>query len=207
MENYFAKLDKEKQQAIINAALSEFAANKYEQASTNRIVQQAGIGKGMLFHYFNSKQELYYYLVEYSLVFVKTEYVDKLDAGETDFIKKCSEAAELKMRAIRKNPHVFAFAGSIYLNKVELPPELAERVAGLMAETQSKLYQNIDTTLFRNDVEPATVMKLIQWSMEGIQNEITNNLRGKELTSQQLANWDLSEFYDYMDVLRKVFYK
>ena len=51
----FNSLDEEKRQKILDAALMEFAEHGYEKASTNRIVKEAGIGKGMLFYYFKSK--------------------------------------------------------------------------------------------------------------------------------------------------------
>ncbi|MGK7378723.1 TetR/AcrR family transcriptional regulator [Planococcus sp. 1R117A] len=54
----FKNLENKKKQTILNAALQEFAENGYQQASTNRIVKNAGIGKGMLFYYLESKRQL-----------------------------------------------------------------------------------------------------------------------------------------------------
>ena len=45
-------LKKEKQDRMINAALKVFAMNGYQKASTDDIVKEAGISKGLLFHYF-----------------------------------------------------------------------------------------------------------------------------------------------------------
>ncbi|MCX6086069.1 MAG: TetR family transcriptional regulator, partial [Caldiserica bacterium] len=36
--------------ALVNAAVREFATAGYRAASTNRIVQVAGVSKGLLFH-------------------------------------------------------------------------------------------------------------------------------------------------------------
>ena len=46
----FFDLKKEKQDRMINAALQVFAAQGYLHASTDQIVKEAGISKGLLFH-------------------------------------------------------------------------------------------------------------------------------------------------------------
>jgi len=46
----FLKLDDEKKDRILNAAMKEFRYG-YVKASTDIIVKEAGISKGLLFHY------------------------------------------------------------------------------------------------------------------------------------------------------------
>lgn len=56
------KRDEKNQQSklkIINAALEEFGENDYFTASTNNICKNNGISKGLLFHYFGSKDEIF----------------------------------------------------------------------------------------------------------------------------------------------------
>jgi len=55
----FDKLDPSKQAAILDAAMKEFAANGYEQASYNRIIEKAGVSKGAMYYYFDDKADLY----------------------------------------------------------------------------------------------------------------------------------------------------
>ena len=58
-------LSEEKQQRILNAALKEFAQKGYKNASTNQIVKEADISKGLLFHYFKNKKQLFLFLYDY----------------------------------------------------------------------------------------------------------------------------------------------
>lgn len=44
---------------MINAALKVFALNGYRHASTDDIVREAAISKGLLFHYFENKLGVY----------------------------------------------------------------------------------------------------------------------------------------------------
>ena len=49
MNDKFFDLKKEKQDRIINASLKIFALNGYSRASTDEIVKEAEISKGLLF--------------------------------------------------------------------------------------------------------------------------------------------------------------
>ena len=49
------QLQKQRKEALLNAALKEFAEVGYEQASTNRIARDAGISKPLMFHYVGNK--------------------------------------------------------------------------------------------------------------------------------------------------------
>lgn len=191
----------------MTSAFAEFARNGYEQASTNQIVKEAGIGKGMLFYYFKSKQELFHYLVEYGINYLFREYIDQLDESETDFIEKYKQAAQVKMKAYNNNPHIFNFFASLFvMNNEAMSKELSAQVTEARKLAYEKLFTNIDTSLFREDIDAEKTIKLIKWSMDGYTEEIINRLKGKQLSSTNFHPfWD--EFNDYLAILRKVFYK
>lgn len=55
----FAKLPPAQQQAILRAALDEFAAHGFHDASLNRVIEAAGISKGSMYYYFDGKEDLF----------------------------------------------------------------------------------------------------------------------------------------------------
>ena len=59
----FLNLPAEKREQIVDAAVEEFAANGFENASTNRIIANSGISKGSFYQYFEDKQDVFDYLV------------------------------------------------------------------------------------------------------------------------------------------------
>lgn len=87
MFDKFLNLDKEKQERILNAAMKEFALKGFDNASTNEIVKEANIGKGMLFHYFKSKKDLFLFLYDYTLGVLLNELYGKVDLSEKDVLK------------------------------------------------------------------------------------------------------------------------
>jgi AcrR family transcriptional regulator len=63
----FARLPSEQQQAILRAALDEFAARGFHDASLNRVIEAASISKGSMYYYFDGKEDLYAYVVQTEL--------------------------------------------------------------------------------------------------------------------------------------------
>jgi len=55
----FARLPEAQQQAIRRAALDEFAARGFHDASLNRVIEVAGISKGSMYYYFDGKEDLF----------------------------------------------------------------------------------------------------------------------------------------------------
>ena len=63
----FAKLPPAQQQAILAAALEEFAAHGFHDASLNRVIDSAGISKGSMYYYFDGKEDLYAHVARVEL--------------------------------------------------------------------------------------------------------------------------------------------
>lgn len=102
MNDKFWDLKKAKQDKMINGALKIFAQNGYRHASTDEIVQEAAISKGLLFHYFYSKAGLYTFLTEYSARFSMVELNSELRRKEDipfwDFQHALTRAESFIMR-------------------------------------------------------------------------------------------------------------
>jgi AcrR family transcriptional regulator len=63
----FAKLAPGQQQAILQAALEEFATRGFHDASLNRVIEAAGISKGSMYYYFDGKEDLYFHVAQTEL--------------------------------------------------------------------------------------------------------------------------------------------
>ena len=109
MNEKFFDLKKEKQDRIINAALKVFAENGYRHCSTDDIVHEAGISKGLLFHYFGSKMNLYEFLYDYCVKFLSMELKSSISADEKDYFTLMQNAELAKKNVLRSYPHMQAF--------------------------------------------------------------------------------------------------
>lgn len=70
----FAKLAPDQQQAILLAALEEFATHGFHDASLNRVIDTAGISKGSLYYYFDGKDDLYAHVIRTELEQLFAQY-------------------------------------------------------------------------------------------------------------------------------------
>ena len=207
MNPAFQKLSVEKQKNIIEAAVLEFAEKGYEQASTNRIVKEAKIGKGTLFYYFQNKEDLYQYILNACLDNVFNQLLHKINTEETDFIERLKQIAQVKAAYHLEYPHDLSLLGTAFLQEEDAPiPDNAKKKYEEMIKLQEKMmYDDIDHSLFRKDLDPVKSFRLIQWTLSGYQEELTQRLKLQDLSSIDLdPYWE--EFYAYMEELKKVFY-
>ncbi len=128
MNEKFFDLKKEKQDRMINASLKVFAMNGYAHASTDDIVREAGISKGLLFHYFVSKLGLYSFIYDYSIRYVILELTTGVDKEETDYFRLVEQIKEAELQVMRNYPYMMFF-----LNNSRL-----ENVSEVLVETEDK---------------------------------------------------------------------
>lgn len=62
----FMNLTDEQQLNIIEASIKEFSEHDYNSASLNNIIASLDVTKGSFYRYFESKNDLYDYLIEYA---------------------------------------------------------------------------------------------------------------------------------------------
>lgn len=63
----FERLETERQEAILHAAVQELAEHGFQAASYNRIIDAAGLSKGAMYYYFADKADLYRTILQRSL--------------------------------------------------------------------------------------------------------------------------------------------
>ncbi|WP_090638982.1 TetR/AcrR family transcriptional regulator [Paenibacillus sp. UNC496MF] len=101
----FAKLPDEKRALILSVCVEEFAKNGYDHASTDTITSRAGISKGILFHYFKSKKNLFLAVVDHVTQLLIARTLDEVNAIETaDFFDRLKEVILAKQRIAHRFP-------------------------------------------------------------------------------------------------------
>lgn len=207
MSMTFEQIEPEKRERILNAALDEFSHNSYKNASTNGIVKKAGISKGLLFHYFNSKKEFYLSVYQYFLAFILEEYYKKIDADNKDILLRLRQSIMLKLEIFQKYPLIYRYLirasietdGDIYNEMTELNNNL--KISGY-----AKAFSDVDTSKFTDGIDTAKAINLIIWSLEGYAYSLTGKYDMNNIDSA-LFEKIVAEIDTYIDVLEKSFYK
>lgn len=90
----FYKLDELKRQKIIASMKKEFGKTSFDEASINKIVQDAGISKGSFFTYFESKEEAIDYLITLKMEKEIEIFINSLKRNSGDLKKVFMELFE-----------------------------------------------------------------------------------------------------------------
>lgn len=205
----FEKLDEEKRQNILRAALNIFAVKGYKDASTNKIVKEAGISKGTLFYYFKNKEGLYHYLIDYSLEVIKKEYIRHIDYTTLDIIKRMENNSKIKYQYFQKYPEVNYFLSTVLYSELEhLPTSYQEKFQDLIQTSLGKMSKQEKTqeNLFKEHINPEKAARIIELSIEGYFAELAETFKKNQVKA---INFDTlwEEFDEYLDTLREIFYK
>ncbi len=195
MNDRFFELKKEKQDRMINSALKVFSQYGYRHASTDEIIRGAGISKGLLFHYFESKIGLYAFLYDYATRFVTLELTANVEKNENGYFKLYKQILNAKADSMAQYPYIFLF-----LHKAD---EETDRDALSEISERREKYKRImdalrdraDITIFENGADYQKLWKVLDFTVDGL---MESAVKGDNFRSDIF----LEEATEYVDMIR-----
>jgi TetR/AcrR family transcriptional regulator len=177
MYENFKRIPSAQQQRILEACLEEFARNGYEQASTNSIVQRAGIPKGTLFYFFGSKKHLYLYLIDYAVGLYVEQVNRNKEVLPADFFERLLARGRLRMQFALQKPLLYKFFFNAFLHTPqEIRAEMALRYGEYADSSRQLLYDGLDLSKFKDDIDVEKAIDLTNLVLEGIFSRYANQL-------------------------------
>jgi AcrR family transcriptional regulator len=199
MNEKFFDLKKGKQDRIINAALRAFALGGYMHASTDDIVKMAGISKGLIFHYFETKLGLYQFVYDYSVRVINLEITTGVSRDITDFFTIREEIERVYSVCMQQYPYIKLF---MYSAAVEDTPEAASAIL----ETRENYDESIRKILDRGDItrfKPEANYQIVDDMIQMVNKEILEKMF-------QEGVFQPEDYYEevlkYMEMLRAISY-
>ncbi len=196
-------MNPDKRVRLINAAMKEFGENRFEKASTNAIVKEAGISKGLLYHYFSSKEDLYDYLMVYAMKAIAEPIAEQVGLEDTDIIRRIERITELKVKILYEMPALITFSKAMYAGMdYEEVKKVIEKYHPIPLE---KYYShNVDKTLFKEGVDVSMAIKTIQYTLEKVgENYLMQRNMGIEPDIENV----IREVKSFLDHFRNTYYK
>jgi AcrR family transcriptional regulator len=201
-------LAEDKRRRIIDAAIAEFAERGYELASTNAITARAGVSKGLLFHYFGSKKDLYLYLVDHLVDRYTERFFEDLPELDPDVIERIFQIALHRHRVLLDEPQVNKFLIRAFK---ETPEEVRHELTSLEDELQERsnriLTDGVDTSRFRRGVDPRKAVTLVTVCLEGLRELFKERLTPDLAERPEEAARMLEEVREYLDILKYGLYE
>lgn len=197
MNSKFFDLSKEKQDRMMNASLKVFAQNGYKGASTDDIVKEAGISKGLLFHYFGSKLGLYTFIFNYSAKYMTLELSTAVAAGETDFFEILRQIEFARFQALKNYPYMQEFLNSVEYEDVGEALVAIEEKRNALERTYDQIRSRVNMEAFRPGVDGEKLWKMLDFTVKGLMNE---HFREASFHPEMLYE----EVNEYLDMMRNL---
>lgn len=200
MENRLMSMDDERRKRLINSGLEEFSSRGYDRSSLNTILKKSSISKGSFYHYFKNKEDFFISLSEYCIQIVVNKLNKEEVLLERDYIKRFQTQAEHKIEISNELPHLFKFLVEYYKS---IPhDEYVQKVEKISKNFMQKfLGENIDYTLFKEDLPRDLVLRVIAKYNSQILHEIEFH---KELNTFE----ERIEYYkNQLEDIKQVLYK
>lgn len=171
MNEKFFDLKKEKQDRMINASLKVFGMRGYRFASTDDIVKEAGISKGLLFHYFDSKLGVYSFIYDYSVRFMSMELKAAVNAKEANFFALHKQMAAGRLQVLKNYPCMQLFLEKCSVEDVnEALLAIAEK-----KEELNNLYESFDAqadfTKLPAGTDAAKLRVVLRYTLKNLMDE------------------------------------
>lgn len=190
MNAKFFDLKQEKQDRMINGALKIFAANGYEHASTDDIVKEACISKGLLFHYFESKLGVYSFAYDYCVKFLIMELSSAIDPGETSYFELLRQIEAAKMQVLRSYPHMLLFLHSC---SRENYPEAVLAIEATKNDYETAIetiMKKADMTVFDDKKNVKEIIRMLHYSIDGVMSDsLSEGAFNAEMNYEECINF------------------
>lgn len=200
MNGKFFDLKKEKQDRMINAALKVFALQGYRHASTDDIVREAAISKGLLFHYFGSKLGLYSFIYDYSVRYMNLEFRSTVDSGERDLFEVMKQTECARMHAMRGYPYMQQFLNRSMSEDVSEALLAIEEKRGSLEETYRGINAQIDYSSLPRGVDGEKLRKMLDFTVKGL---LTERFQDASFQPEMLYG----EICNYLDMMKQLVYR
>lgn len=199
MNEKFFDLKKEKQDRMINASLKVFALNGYAHASTDDIVKEAGISKGLLFHYFISKLGLYTFIYDYSVKYTTLELSTGVAKDETDYYNLIWQMRSAQLQVMRTYPYMLLFLNESNRENVSEALLATEEKRSVLPHQYSQIIHRADMSKFKSVVDMDRLTRMLEFTIDGLMTEQFYN-------GTFQADMFGGEVRQYLDMMKKLTY-
>lgn len=180
---------------ILQLALNEFANYSYEKSSINRICVEGNISKGVMYHYFKDKDELYLLCIQYCYDTMIDYYKNKM-VEEEDWKEDIKRYFEIRYNFFKENP----ILQRIFFNTLfRMPEHLKDKIKRI---TKSLDELNINFAMrilkkmnIRYGLKPEEIIFLL----DAVQNMLHNKFDGKARSNEEVDELSL----EYSQVVEK----
>lgn len=203
-EKLFFDLTEDKKNAIFEAGLKEFSEKSYQEASTNTIVKNAQISKGSLFKYFKTKEDLFFFILDKTIVDFTEAIHKKMSELKGDFFEAILRYMEIEFDWHMRNQSAFKLLKkSFYDQNAPVYEAIVKRYNYSSNTMYLEILSNFEVHSMKWENEK--IMRLVKWTIEGYNSEFLKQTDDK-MTLEDLKKMYIKGIHDYLEILKKGIY-
>jgi TetR/AcrR family transcriptional regulator len=166
------KIDPQKYARILQSSLQQFAKYGYQQTNTEEIAAGAGVSKGLIFHYFGSKQKLYEQTISFVIDHLNEQSKALFERDYTDLVEIVVVSTKHKLDIERVYPDHIHLLISSYAQKEMLPKGVQEKLNQYMAENMAIAQQLLTKSIKRMPIKESISEQDVIQLVLGVFNQI-----------------------------------
>ncbi len=158
----FENIDKEKKERILSVALKEFSDNGYVKANTNIVCKNSEISKGLLFHYFTSKKNLFSYILNDVMREMMQRLNEYMPKEQMDLFDLITETSMAKLRIGLEMPEGYRIIYEVLVNTPkDLEDIVDEKLKAAWGNQRENFQQLVDESKFKEGIDKKRAIDLI----------------------------------------------
>lgn len=198
----FFNLPEEKQARITQTALIEFAEKTYNESSTNRIVKKAGISKGSLFKYFHTKEDLFFYVLDYVLGNFISELSGEAVNLSDDLLERVVQYVEIEFSWYLRNPAQYKLIQKAFFDEnSEIFPKIEKRYELVGDRFYDRLFQGIIFDKFKWGKQK--ILNVLKWLLKGFNDELIKKTILNDNNIKSVKENYLRELREYLTIIKE----
>ncbi len=173
----FNRLDDDKKERVMRAAIEEFQAHGFEKAKIEVIAHNAGVAKGSIYQYFDDKKELFLYSVTWALEYFMKVIDRQTPLKDMDVYEYFLSGSRERFELLKREPLLVEFSMDVASGKY----------ASLAKEANSELYrigEEYELRLIANGKKRGTIRddlddKILLLFFQGVTEKFTREIMAR----------------------------
>jgi AcrR family transcriptional regulator len=192
---------------ILNAAIEIFGRVGYAAASTNEIVKAANVSKGLLFHHFGNKENLYIESQKHVLQEYAKYMAVNLKFPNNDFFDRITYSMRIKMEFGCKNPEYLALINRAWHidgdeNKLLRSEGEAFVLEILGSNTPLDFFAGVDTSIFKPGMNQQKALDYTRLTLEAAWLRFTKKYDNNPAKMTKNLNEYFDEANEIVDLIK-----
>lgn len=194
----------EKQTTILEYAMIEFAKHGYAKASTNAISKAANLSKGLIFHYYKSKDALFHSAIEEALDRINQTIHEQFSYQSRDLFERLTELMTYKTLLLTNPDPAITFITTLALDENH---ELRDQVRHVQERYNNALFDqlfwDLDMKQYRDDFTLQEMMSISMMVLEKVGEQLLTTT----IDPNQLADQLEQAMKPWIQTLQRLFTK